>query len=128
MTRPVVILSLLALLMLVVPAGAADQMSEIDVCREFSLIVKDVMTARQKNRPMSETLPIARDRIKKWADKFGFDYDIKKAEERAAKLVMAAYDRPSFGSGGNAEDEISTFENDYFEACYKGLMSVEQSG
>ncbi len=123
MTRPVVILSLLALLMLVAPADAADQMSEIDVCREFSLIAKDVMIARQKGKPMSQTLPSARDQIKKWADKIGFDVDIKEAEEQAAQLVMAAYDRPSYGSGGNAEDEISTFENDYFEECYKGLMS-----
>ena len=125
MTRLVVIFLLLALPMLVTPTDAADQISEIDVCREFSLIAKNVMEERQKDKPMSQTLPSARDQIKKWADKLGLDVDVKEAEEQAAQLVMAAYDRPSFGSGGNAEREISTFENDYFEECYKGLTSDE---
>ena len=125
MIRHVVVLSFLASLFLAARADAVDDFSEIDVCTSFSLIAKDVMIARQKDKPMSQTLPLARDRIKKWADKFGFGVDLKEAEEQAAQLVMAAYDRPSYGSGGNAQDQISDFENDYFKECYKGLTSDE---
>ena len=82
------------------------------------------MVARQKDRPMSDTLPSARDRIKKWSDKFGFDLDFKEAEQMAADLVMAAYDQPSYDmGGGNAPALINSFENLHFEECYKGLTS-----
>jgi hypothetical protein len=124
MNRTVVIFSFLMSLMLTPQVFADDGFSTIDVCKSFSLIAKDIMVARQKDRPMSETLPFARDRIKKWADKFGFDLEIKEAEQMAAELVMAAYDRPSFDmDGGNAPHEINSFENLHFEECYKGLTS-----
>jgi hypothetical protein len=123
MIRLVVVLFFLASLWLVAPADAADEISEIDVCRDFSLIAKDIMTARQKDRPMSETLPTARDRIKDWADNVGFDMDTKKAEGIAADLVMAAYDIPVYPIDRLAQVEISQFENQHFEECYTGLTS-----
>ena len=127
MTRFFVFVSLSLSLFLAVQTFADDDFSEIDVCKDFSEIARDIMIARQKDKPMSETLPIARDRIKKWADKWGFPLDIEGAEDRAAQLVMEAYDQPSWGTGGNAQREISNYENRYFSECYKGLTSESDS-
>ncbi len=123
MTRPVLLLSFLVSLLLAAPAYADDEVSEIDVCRDYSIIAKDIMTARQKNRPMSETLPFARDRIKDWADKIGLEMDLEEAEKNAAILVMDAYDRPVYQVDTLAQGAISDFENVYFEECYTGLTS-----
>jgi len=120
------ILPAFASLLLATPAVADDELSPIDVCTSFSLIAKDVMTARQIDRPMSETLPFAIDRIKKWADEVRMDMDAKDTEKWAAEMVMVAYDSPSYGNprdSGNSQDEISDFENKHFEQCYKELTS-----
>ena len=42
---------------------------------------------------MSETLPIARDRVKEWADEYGLAVDMEEAEEMAVELVMDALAR-----------------------------------
>ena len=124
MTRSIVVLFLLLSLMLALPAYAVDEVSEIDVCRDFSMIAKDIMTARQKKRPMSETLPIAVDRIEDWVEEYGFEID---SEEMAATLVIAAHENRVFPNSSIYEEErreeISEFENYYFEECYKGLTS-----
>ncbi len=127
MARPVVVLSLLASLLLAAPADAVDGVSEIDVCRDFSLIAKEVMTARQKKRPMSETLPKTVKQIESWAEKYGLTMDSEKVEEAAAMLVIPAYDRFAWPSGSgyneNRQNAISDFENHHFEECYTALTS-----
>ena len=127
MTRSIVVLLLLLSLMLATTAHASDEVSGIDVCRDFSIIAKDIMTARHKNKPMSEALPIAIDRIKDWMDKYGFEVFSEEAEEWAEALVIDAYDGPVFPSSStfneSRREEISEFENGHFEECYKGLTS-----
>jgi len=127
MTRPVVVLSFLASLLLATPAYAVDEVSEIDVCRDFSLIAKDVMTARQKKRPMSETLPNAIKRIEDWAEKYGFEIESEEVEEMAGTLVIPAYDSRVYPSSStfdeSRQEDISEFENFHFEECYTGLTS-----
>jgi len=123
MIRHVVALSFLASLFLALPVIAADEVSEIDICRDFSLVAKDVMTARQKKRPMSATLPIARDRIKAWADKYGRPMEMEEAEEWAAEIVMHAYRRSASDIVELQRNTISDFENFYFQDCYTGMTS-----
>lgn len=108
-------------LFLATTAYADDEVSKIDVCRDFSIIAKEIMTARQKKRPMSESLPIAIDRIEDWAEEY--EFDAEKAEEMAAALVMAAYKSTSYDVEELRRDEIGEFENLHFEECYKGLTS-----
>ena len=116
-------LAVLSSLLLATTAYADDEVDEIDICREFSLIAKEIMTARQDDKPMSETLPIAIDRFRDWADKYGFEMDMEDAEEFAAEMVMAAYESsPSFGEE-HQRRRISEFENSHFGECYKGLTS-----
>ncbi len=70
-------------LLLATTGHADDDVQPIDFCREISLIANQIMTARQQNRPMSETLPEATDRIKDWSDRYGIETDIEEAEEAA---------------------------------------------
>ena len=127
MTRPAVVLSFLASLLLAMPVYAVDELSEIDDCRDFSLIAKEVMTARQKKRPMSETLPKTVKKIESWAEKYGLTVDSEMVEETATMLVIPAYDRFAWpsdsGYNENRQDAISDFENHHFEECYTGLTS-----
>ena len=127
MSRPVVVLFFLASLWLAAPADAADEVSAIDICRDFSLIAKNVMTARQKKQPMSETLPNTIKQIEDWAKKYGTEMDSKDVEEGAVLMVMPAYDRRAYRSDSNwnpeRQDAIRDFENEHFEECYKGLTS-----
>ena len=123
MIRHVVALSFLASLFLALPVIAADEVSEIDICRDFSLVAKDVMTARQKKRPMSATLPIARARIKAWADKYGREVDMEEAEDWAADIVIRAYRGSAYDIPELQRDRIADFENSYFEECYTQLTS-----
>jgi hypothetical protein len=72
---------------------------------------------------MSETLPIARDRVKEWADEYGLAVDMEEAEKMAAELVMDAYVKASYDLEELQRDQIGDFENSYFRECYKELTS-----
>ena len=114
------IATVLLSLLLVTTAYAVDEVAPIDFCKDMSIIAKEIMTARQKNKPMSETLPIALDRYQDLVDRYGIELDTEvEMNEAVAELVMDAYARPSFGMKENQRHEISTFENYIFEACYK---------
>ena len=127
MSRPLVVLFFLASLWLPAPADAADEISEIDICLDMSLIAKNVMTARQKKQPMSETLLNTIKLMEDWVKKYGMEMDSKDVEEGAALIVMPAYDRAAYPSNSSwnpeRQDAIRDFENEYFEECYKGLTS-----
>ena len=127
MSRLVVVIFFLASLWPAAPADAADEISGIDICRDFSLIAKNVMTARQKKQPMSETLPDTIKQIEDWAKKYGIEMDAKDVEEGAALMVMPAYDMAAYPSDSNwnpeRQDAIRDFENASFEGCYTGLQS-----
>ena len=127
MTRPIVVLSFLTSLLLAVQAYAVDEVSEIDVCRGFSLIAKSVMTARQARKPMSETLPYTMKLIENWAEKHGIELDSKEVEEGASVLVIPAYETTTFPKGSlwneDRQDAINEFENGAFEHYYEGLKS-----
>ncbi len=100
--------------------AAPNDYSIIEICTDFSEIAKFIMTARQKDRPMSQTLPTAMARVKNWVNKYEFEPD----DEVATGLVMHAYERPSWNySDGLKKDEISEFENEAFRGCYDGLTS-----
>jgi ABC-type protease/lipase transport system fused ATPase/permease subunit len=71
-------------------AHAEDELKPVDFCTDLSLVANQVMKARQQDRPMSETLPMAKNRIKSWGDKYGLEMDMDEAEEMAAEMVMIA--------------------------------------
>ena len=125
MTRPVVIFSLLVLPMLVTPVDAAEQTAEIDICREFSLIANEVMTARQMDRPMSETLPAAQKRYRDLLEDHEVEVD-EEADERISELVIGAYEMTSFDMVELQNSMISEFENDAFAECNR--LAISDSG
>ncbi len=79
-------------LLLVTTTHAGDELQPIEICTGMSLIARQVMIARQQDRPMSSTLPETTNQIKKWGDKYGLEMDLDEAEEMAADMVMAAYE------------------------------------
>ena len=127
MTKPAVVLSLLASQFIVAPAHAVDGVSKIDICRDYSLIAQEVMSARQRNVLMSETLPDVIGRVRDWAEQHGYELGSEGAEEAAAMLVIAAYDTAVYPSDADFDGErqiaISEFENHHFAECYKRLRS-----
>ena len=108
-------------------ADEPDEISAIEICRDISLIAKDVMTARQNKEPMSEILPATIKQLQKWAEKYGQEMSSQAAEDIAAPLVIGAYDVGAYpdGSAWNPErrEAIHDFENDFFEECYEGWTS-----
>jgi hypothetical protein len=127
MTRLGLALLFFAALMLAANADEPDDFSAIEVCRDFSLIARDVMTARQNKEPMSEILPATIKRFQKWAEEYGREMSSQEAEEMSAPLVMAAYDATAYPDGspwnGKRQDAIRDFENDMFEQCYEEWTS-----
>ena len=110
-------------LLLATTSFADDEISPIDICTDFSEIARDTMIARQKDKPMSETLPLAIIQVTAWTGIYEIDIDKETIEEMAAEMVMHAYRSPSYSADGNQRSTISEFENSYFEECYKGLTS-----
>ena len=110
-------------LLLATTAHADDEFGPIDFCRDISLIANQVMTARQQNRPMSETIPKATNRIKDWSDKYGFDMDMHENEEAAADMVMAAYRKMISPVEDYKRLNITDFENVVFQECYEAAAS-----
>ena len=127
MTRLINVLSLLALLMLAAQSHATDDASQIDVCRDYSLIAKRVMTARQKRQPMSETLPYTMKLIEEWAKKYAMEMDSNMIEEGATLLVIPAYETDIFPNDSlwneDRQDTINEFENRAFEHCYESMTT-----
>lgn len=96
-------------LLLATIAYAVDEVEPINFCKDFSIVAKEIMTSRQKDKPMSETLPIAIDRFKVMQEEYGIEVDMEETKEAVAELVMAAYARPSFRIEELQQDEISGF-------------------
>ena len=110
-------------LLLVTTTHAGDELQPIEICTDMSLIARQVMIARQQDRPMSSTLPEATNQIKKWGDKYGLEMDLDEAEEMAADMVMAAYEE-MISSGDKFKRQRTTeFENAFFKECYEELTS-----
>jgi len=116
---------LLVSLLLATVAYADDEASPMGVCKDLSIIAREIMTARQEDKPMSETLPAALKLFRDMADSYEVEWveEAKEAEEGIVELVMAAYDLPSYPVEVLQTREISEFENEVFAECYKGATS-----
>ena len=101
---------------------AVDDFSPIDFCKDLSMIAKEVMTARQKDKPLSETLPAAQKRFRELVDDYGVDTD-NESDVLIAEMVMGAYEMPSYGVTANQKSMIAKFENEIFAGCYKEAIS-----
>ena len=109
-------------ILLATTAHADDDFSAVDICTDLSLVAKMVMTARQQDRPMSETLPLAQNEIKSWGDKYGLEIGMDKAEESAAEMVMIAY-KVTISTDSFKKQTTTEFENNVFEECYEEWTS-----
>ncbi len=121
MTRYWTAAALLSLL-LAMTAHAEDELKPVDFCTDLSLVANQVMKARQRDRPMSETLPMAKNRIKSWGDKYGLEMDMDEAEEMAAEMVMAAYEE-MISTDPFKRQRTTEFENAFFKQCYEEATS-----
>ena len=121
MTRYWTAAALLSLL-LAMTAHAEDEFKPVDFCTDLSLVANQVMKARQQDRPMSETLPMAKNRIKSWGDKYGLEMDMDQAEEMAAEMVMAAYEE-MISTDAFKKQTTTEFENASFKQCYEEVTS-----
>jgi hypothetical protein len=105
--------------------------SNVEFCKWLSILARDVMTARQKNTPMSETLPWAVGRLPDMLSDMGIDvteweYEAQVQWEEhfqgmkliVSNLVMEAYGVPALDSPNLKRDSINEFENLVFSACY----------
>ena len=138
--------SAMFLLLLGSSAFADTELDSIEFCKDLSILAREVMVARQNDRPMSEVLPTAIKRMQKVYEdalsrELGVDLDdalsalealgtdemeikekkeeLEDAAREAAKLLLvAAYDVPSYSTPGNQKDAINDFENEFFEGCY----------
>ena len=102
---------------------AEDDFAPVAFCTDLSAVAKLVMTARQQDRPMSETLPMATNQIKAWGDKYGLEMGMDKAEETAAEMVMTAYEEMISSSDGYKRERTTEFENAFFKECYEEVTS-----
>ncbi len=127
MIRFVFALFLFSAMMTTAHADDPKEVSVIDLCRDMSLIAKDIMTARQNREPISEVLPATSKQMQKWAAKHLRKMDLQTAEELSAPMVMAAYDVNAYPDGSTwrekRRDAIRDFENEAFEQCYEEWTS-----
>ena len=121
MTRYWTAAALLSLL-LAMTAHAEDELKPVDFCTDLSLVANQVMKARQQDRPMSETLPMAKNRIKSWGDKYGLEMDMDEAEQIAAEMVMTAYEK-MISTDAFKKQTTTEFENAFFKQCYEEATS-----
>ena len=116
-------LMLTATLLLTLPATASETWQVVDLCRDLSLIARDVMSERQDRQVMSDVLPDTADRVEEWVRKYKLPFDTDEIKELAAIITMEAFESSLFPPGSNwnidRADAISSFENGYFEACFE---------
>ena len=110
-------------ILLATTVHADDDFSRVEFCTDLSLIANLIMTARQQDRPMSETLPLATNEIKSWGDKIGIEMDMDVAEEMAAEMVMAAYKEMISPTDEYKRLMTTEFENTIFKGCYEEMTS-----
>jgi hypothetical protein len=109
-------------LLLATTAYAADEVTPIDVCKDFSVIARDIMKARQMGDPLSETLPNALKQFSEFQDRYGIEPD-EEGDKHLAALVMAAYEAPIMQYEEFQQSAIDEFENEFFAECYKEMTS-----
>ncbi len=117
------IATLILSLLLATTAHADDEVEPFDFCRDISLIAKEVMKARQQDRPMSETLLIAINRFKNLAEENGREMDEEVAEKFGSELVMLAYKENISATDTYKQQKTTEFENAIFKDCYKETTS-----
>lgn len=110
-------------ILLATTVHADDAFGPVDFCRDLSLIANQVMSARQKNKPMSEVIPVVADRLLSWGDKYGIEMDMDKAERTAAEMVITAYQEMIIPVERLQRIEITEFENAIFQECYEEWTS-----
>ena len=116
-----------------------------EYCKWMSVLAKDIMTMRQNGKPMSETLPIALDRLDEilvdFVESVSVDFDQLTEEEKTelnvgleesmkgikpvvTQLIIGSYDVPVYGSSDDRRRVVSDAENAMFGSCYQGFDEV----
>ena len=143
LTRSALSLGVLMLLLgHAAPAQEDDTEWNIEYCKWVSLLAKDIMTARQDDAPMSETLPFALDRVDNFFYDMGVDFDeldeeeaelaLQEADDFAkemkpliTKMVMGFYEAPVWTVEMLQTQAISEAENATFASCFGGMESED---
>lgn len=135
------ILIALVSLMLATTTYGQDAGAEfgVEFCKWLSVLARDVMAARQRSEPMSETLPYALDRLEGGpevvaasAEEYLSILADDDREEALARLedifqqmrplvtgmVKGAYEIPVQGLERNQRTVISEWEDQFFAGCY----------
>ena len=111
-----------------------------ETCKWMSILARDIMIARQQDKPMSETLPYALDRLNDFPNDMIDLIDPETSEDlddvelavmevafgtvsqefkpMITQLVMGTYEVPTYDSQGLRRDAISDAENTIFAGCY----------
>ncbi len=153
MKRYATVAVLLALLFATTTYGQDEDASlGIEYCRWLSILAKEIMTARQQDKPMSETLPFALDRLRDFPKDIGVDIeelseDLEEEEQAEmhaemlavienyfqemkpiiTQLVMGAYEAPVFTDEKTQRRWISDLENAVFASCYEEDLQAAQN-
>lgn len=113
--------------------SAKEALSPVTYCRDLSLIGRQVMEARQENRPISEVLPETIARMSDFLNKYERYFDDQTANEFEAKLeesapsfVMGAYETSLAHGDYHRKIAVVDFENLIFKTCYEEAMSDQE--
>jgi len=95
-----------AILILCIPGAAIAEPASSKNCVFMGEVASIIMTARQKNLPMSEVM--------KAMDKFSAD-----VAPLARDMVIAAYEEPSYSTDQVKSKQLADFSNAAQLQCYK---------
>lgn len=119
---------MIAAMLFATPVVADD---DLKMCTNLSKIGREVMTMRQDDVPMSETLKVAMSEVEKLLAFSGIIEDESGdpgehtiiINEIALAFTKDAYDRWSHDVEELKQRTINDFENEYFEGCYSESIS-----
>ena len=81
-----------------------------DSCRTWSSLATSIMSVRQKEMPMFDLMDLMKKTIPD-----------PTLQDVIKKIILAAYEEPSFRSENNQERAIKEFSNEMAMACIKEL-------
>ena len=101
-------------------------------CKWVAQVAKEIMTARQREQPMSETLAFKLDQVRELLGETA-DMDdlndsqleqLKVMEQGLTEMVMGAYETPLATSDEDRRELVNSAEVAAFTGCYEGALEA----